>query len=117
QSISVKRAGAVVLGLGHATLTAVNGAVPLTVDDSAGIIVAGVTIDAGPVTSPVLLQVGKKPKNNPKRFPSDPITLSDVYFRVGGPHVGKADVALEANSDDVLTDQPGVGRPRRRAQG
>ena len=36
--------------------------------------------------------------------PADPTTLSDVYFRVGGPHVGKADVSLEVNSDDVLID-------------
>jgi len=33
QSIEVKRANTVVLGLGIATLTAVNGAVPLTVAD------------------------------------------------------------------------------------
>ena len=110
KSIEIKRTGTVVLGLGHATLTAVGGAVPLTVDDSAGIVVAGVTIDAGTVESPVLLQVGKKAKNNAKRFPSDPITLSDVYFRVGGPHVGKADVALEVNSDDVLIDHTWVWR-------
>ena len=64
KSISVKRADTVVLGLGHATLTAVDGAVPLTVDDVPGVIVAGVTIDAGTVESPVLLQVGKKNGNN-----------------------------------------------------
>jgi hypothetical protein len=117
KSIDVKRAGTVVLGLGHATLTAVNGAIPLTVDDSAGIIVAGVTIDAGTVKSPVLLQVGKKAKPNPKRFPSDPITLSDVYFRVGGPHVGKVDVALELNSDDVLIDHTWVWRADHGVEG
>jgi hypothetical protein len=50
----------VILGLGHATLTAVNGAVPLTVVDVPGVIIAGVTIDASTVESPVLLEVGKK---------------------------------------------------------
>ncbi len=54
KSISVKRANTVVLGLGHPTLTAVNGAVPLTVDDDPGVIIAGVTIDAGTVESPIL---------------------------------------------------------------
>jgi hypothetical protein len=49
-----------ILGLGHATLTAVNGAVPLTVVDVPGVIIAGVTIDASTVESPVLLEVGKK---------------------------------------------------------
>jgi hypothetical protein len=34
KSISVKRANTVVLGLGHATLTALNGAIPLTVADA-----------------------------------------------------------------------------------
>ena len=48
KSISVKHADTVVLGLGHATLTAVDGAIPLTVADVPGVIVAGVTIDAAP---------------------------------------------------------------------
>ena len=51
----------------------------------------------------MLLQVGKKHGNNgPKKHdPANPTTLSDVYFRVGGPHIGKADIALEVNSDNV----------------
>jgi hypothetical protein len=104
ESIAVKRAGTVVLGLGHATLTAVGGAVPLTVADVPGVIVAGVTVDAGAVNSPALLRVGKKDGNTHKSDPADPVTISDVYFRVGGPHVGKADVSLEVDSDDVLID-------------
>ena len=112
KSVSVKRANTVVLGLGHATLTAVNGAVPLTVADVPGVIIAGVTIDAGTVESPMLLQVGKKNGNNgvPYVDPANPTTLSDVYFRVGGPHIGKADVALEINSDYVLIDHTWVWR-------
>jgi hypothetical protein len=106
RSIAIKRADTVVLGLGHATLTAVNGAVPLTVADRPGVVVAGVTIDAGPVNSPVLLRVGTRNGNHGagKSDPLDPTTISDVYFRVGGPHVGKADVTLEVNSDNVLID-------------
>ena len=112
QSIAVKRADTVVLGLGHATLTAVGGAIPLTVADVPGVIVAGVTIDAGTVESPVLLEVGKKNGNqsSKKSDPSNPTTLSDVYFRVGGPHIGKADVALEVNRDNVLIDHTWVWR-------
>ena len=34
----------------------------------------------------------------------NPTTISDVYFRVGGPHVGKAEVTLQVDSDDVLID-------------
>jgi hypothetical protein len=119
KSISVKRANTVVLGLGHATLTAVNGAVPLTVADVAGVIIAGVTIDAGDVKSPLLLQVGKKNGNNSssKYDMSNPTTLSDVYFRVGGPHIGKVDVALEVNSNNVLIDHTWVWRADHGVEG
>ena len=118
-SIAVKKAGTVVLGLGHATLTAVGGAVPLTIGDVQGVVVAGVTIDAGPVESPVLLQVGKPhgKAGSKKTDSSNPTTLSDVYFRVGGPHVGKADVALEVNSDHVLIDHTWVWRADHGVEG
>jgi hypothetical protein len=129
RSIKVKRADTVVLGLGHATLTAVHGAVPLTVDDEPGVVVAGVTVDAGSQQSPVLLQVGKEHGDDhsgkgkdvrsgddsgkgrgDKSDPANPTTLSDVYFRVGGPHVGKADISLQVNSDNVLIDHTWVWR-------
>ena len=112
KTIKVKRADTVVLGIGHATLTAVGGAVPLEVADVPGVIIAGVTVDAGTKLSPVLLQVGKKNGNSSpkKNDPSNPTTLSDVYFRVGGPHIGKADVALEVNRDNVLIDHTWVWR-------
>ncbi len=119
KSISVKRADTVVLGIGHATLTAVNGSVPLTVVDVPGVIIAGVTIDAGAVESPVLLQVGKKNGNNSpkKNDASSPTTLSDVYFRISGPHIGKADIALEVNSNNVLIDHTWVWRADHGVEG
>jgi hypothetical protein len=109
QTIEVKRAGTVVLGIGHATLTAVGGAIPLEVKDAAGIVIAGVTIDAGTELSPVLLRVGKAQGGKPLDA-ADPITLSDVYFRVGGPHIGKTTTALEVNADHVLIDHTWVWR-------
>jgi hypothetical protein len=36
--------------------------------------------------------------------PANPTTLHDVFFRIGGPHVGKASLSLEVNSDNVLLD-------------
>jgi hypothetical protein len=105
RSIEVRRSDTVVLGLGHATLTAQRGAVPLVVDDRPGIIVAGVTVDAGEVTSPALVRVGSRGHGHGRGSdPSNPITLSDLYFRIGGPHVGRADVSLEVNADHVLID-------------
>ncbi|WP_229073514.1 glycosyl hydrolase family 28-related protein [Actinoplanes sp. DH11] len=109
RSIEVWRPNTVVLGLGHATLTAVNGAIPVDVADVPGVVVAGVTIDAGLKESPVLLRVGKKHGFGLSN-PANPTTLSDVYFRVGGPHIGKTNIALEVNSDDVLIDHTWVWR-------
>jgi len=118
-SIEVTREDTVVLGMGHATLTAIGGATPLYVADVPGIIIAGVSIDAGAVESPVLLKVGKEDKSQgkgnktghaKKADPSNPITLSDVYFRVGGPHIGKADIALQVNADNTLIDHTWVWR-------
>lgn len=129
RTIKVKRADTVVLGLGHATLTAVGGAVPMTVADQPGIVVAGVTIDAGTEESPVLLQVGGerrghghghghghgRDRRGHERL--NPITLSDVYFRVGGPNVGRTDVALRIDADDVLVDHTWVWRADHGVEG
>ncbi|MGW6129920.1 adenylyl cyclase [Cellulomonas sp. NPDC055163] len=109
RTLEVKRANTVVLGLGIATLTAVDGVVPVRVADVRGVDVAGIMIDAGEVSSPVLLQVGSK--HGPHRGGhghadrrSNPTALHDVFFRIGGPHVGRAEVSLEVNSDDVVLD-------------
>ncbi len=115
RTIAVKRPDTIVLGLGVATLTAMNGAVPLAVGDVRGVDVAGIMIDAGAVNSPVLLRLGtsRDGRSRSQDLESDAqlrsgsrnqTALQDVYFRVGGPHVGKATVALEVNSDNVLLD-------------
>jgi hypothetical protein len=109
RSIEVKRPDTVVLGLGHATLTAVHGSTPLVVGDVAGVVVAGVTVDAGAQKSRVLLRVGDG-HGRGHTSARNPTTLSDVYFRVGGPHLGSTDTALEVNSDDVLIDHTWVWR-------
>ncbi|MFS0700485.1 adenylyl cyclase [Cellulomonas sp. 179-A 4D5 NHS] len=109
RTLEIKRANTVVLGLGIATLTAVDGVVPVRVADVRGVDVAGIMIDAGEVSSPVLLQVGSKHGahrggHGHADRRSNPTTLHDVFFRIGGPHVGRAEVSLEVNSDDVLLD-------------
>ncbi|MEV6367253.1 adenylyl cyclase [Micromonospora musae] len=109
RSIEVKRPNTVLLGLGHATLTAGNGAVPLEVAGVPGVVVAGVTIDAGLRESPVLLRVGDR-HGRDGGSAANPTTLSDVYFRVGGPHIGRTNIALEVNSDHVLIDHTWVWR-------
>jgi hypothetical protein len=116
RSIRITRPNTVVLGLGHATLTAVDGATPLAIADVPGVVVAGVTIDAGPQESRVLLQVGGR-HGHGFSSAANPTTLSDVYFRVGGPHIGKTDVALEVNSDNVLIDHTWVWRADHGVEG
>jgi hypothetical protein len=80
--------------------------VPLTVADRPGVVIAGVTIDAGAVSSPALLRIGTRNGDHGAGTsdPRNPSTISDVYFRIGGPHLGKAEVTLEVNSDNVLID-------------
>ena len=107
KSIAVKRPGTVVLGLGFATLTAADGAVPLTVADVPGVDIAGLMIDAGPTNSPALLRIGSTNGNNGRGHAAsaaDPTGIQDVFFRVGGPHVGKASASLVVNSDHVILD-------------
>ncbi len=115
RSLQVRHRGQVVLGMGHATLTAQRGATPLVVHDVAGAVVAGVTVDAGETESRTLMQVGTPGRGHgharhDRGRAKDPITLHDVYFRVGGPHVGKVDTALRIDADDVLVDHTWVWR-------
>ncbi|HET9144238.1 hypothetical protein [Actinophytocola sp.] len=116
RSIEVRRPGTVVLGLGHATLTAVDGSTPLEIADVPGVIVAGVTVDAGARESRTLLRVGDR-HGHGRGSARDPITLSDVYFRVGGPHVGRTDTALEVNSDHAIIDHTWVWRADHGVEG
>ena len=102
RTIAVKRAGTIVLGLGMATLTAEGGVVPMRIADVRGVDVSGLMFDAGPIESPTLLQVG--PDHAHKGSAADPTTIHDVFFRIGGPHAGRADVSLEVNSDHTILD-------------
>jgi hypothetical protein len=107
-TIRVTRADTVVLGLGFATLLPQNGVVAMMTADADGIVLAGLLLDAGPVSSPVLLEVG--PKGSRNRHVANPITLHDVIIRVGGAAVGKADVSLRINSHDTIVDHTWIWR-------
>ena len=110
--VRVKRAGTVVQGLGFATLTASSGNSVLTTADVPGIDVSGMIVDAGPVNSPVLMRIGTLHggRGMPHSRPSDPTALQDVFFRVGGPHVGKATVSLLVNADNTILDDLWIWR-------
>ena len=80
----------------------------MTTADADGIIIAGLLFDAGSVQSPVLLQVG--PEGSNARHARNPISLHDVYFRVGGAAVGRTLVNLEINSNDTIVDHTWIWR-------
>jgi hypothetical protein len=103
EPINVTRPDSVVLGLGFPTLipTAANAA--MTTARAKGIEISGVIFDAGPVNSPVLLRVGSGHARSDNEA-SDPSTLSDVFFRIGGAQLGKATTSLVVNSDNVILD-------------
>jgi hypothetical protein len=103
RTIKVKRADAIVLGLGFATLTPTTGQPALATSDAPGIDVSGLIVDAGPVNSPVLVQVGSDDDVDSSSA-SNPTALQDVFFRIGGPHPGKATVSLRVNSNHVILD-------------
>jgi hypothetical protein len=105
ETIRVKRPDTIVLGLGMATIDAQNGVVPMTIEKPQGVEISGLIFDAGPVNSPALLRVGtKQGRPHEASSASDPTTLSDLFFRIGGPHLGKATVSLEDNADHAILD-------------
>ena len=103
QSIRVTRPDSVVLGLGFATLIPQNGIVPMTVANAKGMMISGIIFDAGTTNSPVLLQVGSGLARS-DNLASDPTTLTDVFFRIGGAEPGSATSSLVVNSKNVILD-------------
>ena len=106
--IRVTRPHTVVLGLGFATLRPIKGTAAMTTADVDGIEIAGLLFDAGRVESPVLLEVG--PEGSRLQHTKDPITLHDVFFRVGGAGVGRTRVNLRINSNDTIVDHTWIWR-------
>ncbi|MEU9201480.1 discoidin domain-containing protein [Streptomyces sp. NPDC048332] len=108
RTIEVDRADTVVLGLGLATIIPDNGVTAMKVADVDGVRLAGFLIDAGPVNSPTLLEVGGQ--GAAADHSANPATVQDVYVRVGGAGPGKATTSIVVNSDDVIIDHTWVWR-------
>jgi hypothetical protein len=99
----------VLLGLGMATLVPENGGAAVEVS-APGVRVAGILLQAGPVTSKALITVGSSPAAGEA---SNPILLADVFARVGGPGVDpetglgpavSATMMMEVNASHVVLD-------------
>ncbi|MFF7751722.1 coagulation factor 5/8 type domain-containing protein [Streptomyces sp. NPDC007971] len=106
--IQVSRAGTVVLGLGYATLVPDNGTTVMKVADVDGVRLAGFLIDAGPVNSPTLLEVG--PMGASLDHSANPTTVQDVFVRIGGAGAGRATTSMVVNSRHTIVDHTWVWR-------
>lgn len=102
ETIKLTKPNTVVLGLGLPTLIPQNGVVAIATDDIPGIKLAGFMVDAGPTLSPTLIQIGEV--NSNADYSDNPISLHDIYCRVGGAVVGQAEVTMTINSNYVIGD-------------
>ncbi|MGW5847426.1 discoidin domain-containing protein [Streptomyces sp. NPDC055254] len=108
RTIQINRPDTVVLGLGLATIIPDNGVTAMRVADVDGVKLAGFLIDAGPVNSPTLLEVG--PAGAAADHSANPTTVQDVFIRVGGAGPGKATLGMVVNNDDTIVDHTWIWR-------
>ena len=108
EPIRVIHKDTIVFGLGFATLHPVAGTSAMQVADVDGVTVSGLLFDAGRERSPNLLEVGVAGQH--RSHASNPISLHDVFFRVGGADVGQTVENLVVHSDDTLIDHTWIWR-------
>ncbi|NEB89372.1 coagulation factor 5/8 type domain-containing protein [Streptomyces anulatus] len=108
ETITIDRADTVALGLGLATIIPDNGVTAIKVGDVDGVKLAGLLVDAGPVNSETLIEVG--PENASADHSANPTSLQDVFVRIGGAGPGKATTSIVVNSDDTIIDHTWVWR-------
>lgn len=107
-TINVTNPDTKIVGIGFPTLVPSSGNVTMNVADVNGVNVTGVIFDAGPTRSPALLQVGTQ--GSTVSHAGDPVTLDDVFFRIGGATAGTATTALIDNSNNSLIDDAWIWR-------
>jgi hypothetical protein len=101
-SLRISNPGAIVMGLGLATLIPDKGTPAIVVEDVDGVTLAGLLLEAGPVSSSVLLRVGGM--GSTRDHSKNPTALFDVHCAVGGAGLGTAETSLMINSNNVLID-------------
>lgn len=100
--LKVTRKGTVIMGLGMPSLVPLNGNSVLEIADVDGVTVCGILIDAGTTNSDILFQAGEP--GSVRSHVADPAFLYDIFFRVGGPAIGKATACMVINSKNVYAD-------------
>jgi len=103
QTIHVTRPDTKIIGIGFPTLVPTNGNITMNVADVKGVNLSGLIFDAGPVNSPVLLKLGTRGSVIPG-VARDPVTVDDVFFRIGGATAGAATTSLADNIDNSILD-------------
>ncbi|WP_258724091.1 discoidin domain-containing protein [Cellulomonas sp. NS3] len=107
--IVVNRADTVLLGMGYATLVPQGGVTAIAVGDVDGVRVKGMFIDAGTTNSNALMTVGTTAGIGTSRA-ANPVTVQDVFFRIGGRVAGKATNSLIVNSSNTIVDHTWMWR-------
>jgi hypothetical protein len=102
QTLMVSNPGTVVMGLGFATLIPERGQTALEVRASHGVSLSALLFEAGAQESPELLRIANAGSSAIAQ--EDSTALHDVFFRIGGPHVGRARTTLVVEADHVILD-------------
>jgi hypothetical protein len=100
QTLNVTNPNTIVLGIGMPTLIPVGGIDTMHVADVDGVRLQGLLFDAGTTNSSTLLQIG--PAGSSANHASNPISVQDVFFRIGGDIAGKATNSLVVNSNNTI---------------
>ncbi|WP_034336831.1 discoidin domain-containing protein [Deinococcus misasensis] len=102
ETLNVTRANTVVMGIGLATLVPDGGINAMNVADVDGVRISDLLFDAGTTNSAALLTIGQAGAS--LSHATNPISVQDVYFRIGGAVAGKATTSLIVNSHNTLID-------------
>jgi hypothetical protein len=107
-TLRITKADTIIFGLGVPSLMPTKGMPIISVADVDGVKIAGLILDAGPVKSPTLLEVG--PADSKADHSANPTFLYDLTVRTGGPAAGENDVGIQINSNHVVGDQLWIWR-------
>ncbi|HEY7921175.1 MAG TPA: discoidin domain-containing protein, partial [Streptosporangiaceae bacterium] len=102
QTLNVTHANTTILGLGFPTLIPQNGVNTMQVADVDGVRIDGLLFDAGTTNSAALLTVGTA--GSSVSHASNPISVQDTFFRIGGDIAGQATASLVVNANDTIVD-------------
>jgi hypothetical protein len=102
ETLNVNNANTTILGIGFPTLIPANGVNTMQVADVDGVRIDGLLFDAGTTNSAALLTIG--PSGSTASHASNPISVQDTFFRIGGDIAGKATASLVVNSSNTIVD-------------